>query len=155
MTCPHWKGQCRHIGEALPFTGTISPLHHHKTRQLGRQHASCHLQCFQWHLSHRTSPRSSVGLRSENSACKNIRLTNRPVLLFELAACTIWKEVDALNRRVLRLLMILARKLAIPPHQWIWQTIQLCYNRSIYAHTVNRVTCQWFQWALSCSTLTM
>ena len=110
MTCPHWQGKCRHIGEALPYTGTISLMHHHKTRQLGWQHASCHLQSF--------NDTFSIGRREEVlldwnfvQSLQEYQIYKR-LLLFDLAACTIWKEVDSVNRGcfAFRLPNILARK---------------------------------------------
>ena len=147
MTCPHWQGKCRHIGEALPYTGTISPMHHHKTRQLGRQHASCHLQSF--------NDTFSIGRREEVlldwnfvQSLQEYKIYKR-LLLFDLAACTIWKEVDAVNRGcfAFRLLIILARKqLTAGFSLTMTKGLSGAVLLSIYAHTENRVTCDWFQW---------
>ena len=81
------------------FIRSISPMHHHKIRQFLWQHASCHLQCLQWHLSHMKLQK--VLLDWDFDQILQEYQIYKQVLLFELAACTIWKEVDAVNRRVL------------------------------------------------------
>ena len=67
----------------------------------------------------------------------------KQLLLFDLAACTMWKEADAVNRGcfAFRLPIILARKQLTaslpcpiwdPYHHWRWQRIQWCYYQSMH-----------------------
>ena len=81
------------------FVWTLSPMHHRKTRQLGRQHASCHLQSFNDTFS--IGRREEVLLDWNFVQCLQEYQIYKQLLLFDLAACTIWKEVDAVNCRVL------------------------------------------------------
>ena len=143
MTCPYRQGKCRHIGEALPYT--ISPMHHHKIRQLGRQHASCHLQCLQRHLSHRTSRRTFVGLQlctvlarmsdvqTGSSVCTGCKPYEKKSML-SIVGCFAF-----------RLLIILARKQLTASLPCFISSLTMTKDSvvllSVYADTDNRVTC--------------
>ena len=103
-------------------------------------------------LGPRQNATRQTGTRQTDARQRETRQTG--MTPFDVAACTIWKEVDAVNRGcfAFRLPIILARKqltasLPCPtPTSSLTMTKDSVVLLSIYAHTVNRVTCYWFQW---------
>ena len=116
----------------------------------GSDAASRHLQSHRRHLSHWDVAKKFHCIEILYSACKSVRFTNRYFCLNWLLALSEKQSMlSIVGRFAFRLLMILARKqltVSLPcTISSLTMTKDSVVLSPIHAHTVNRVTCEWFR----------